>query len=299
MVTCGQQFAQQWVKHLYSVVIIQTSTRCLMSFLTSIQDLSVFVVEPSAVQSQFIEKHLHKIGVVNTTVFRDGSSALKAMQSIQPEVLISSMHLPDMTGGDLVAHMRDNDLTRGVAFILVSSETNPHYLEPVRQNGSSAILGKPFTIEQLKQALATTMDYLNPDADKLRVSSDIELESINVLLVDDSHIARGFIRRVLENLGIQKFTEAENGKQATALIEEHYFDLVVTDYNMPEMDGKELTNYIRTQSWQSSVPILMVTSETNESRLAAVEQAGVSGVCDKPFEPAIVRKLLEQMLRSD
>jgi two-component system chemotaxis response regulator CheY len=257
------------------------------------------VVEPSAVQSQFIEKHLHKIGVVNTTVFRDGSSALKAMQSIQPEVLISSMHLPDMTGGDLVAHMRDNDLTRGVAFILVSSETNPHYLEPVRQNGSSAILGKPFTIEQLKQALATTMDYLNPDADKLRVSSDIELESINVLLVDDSHIARGFIRRVLENLGIQKFTEAENGKQATALIEEHYFDLVVTDYNMPEMDGKELTNYIRTQSWQSSVPILMVTSETNESRLAAVEQAGVSGVCDKPFEPAIVRKLLEQMLRSD
>ncbi|MBU0688270.1 MAG: response regulator [Gammaproteobacteria bacterium] len=270
-----------------------------MSFLTSIHDLSVFVVEPSAVQSQFIELYLKKIGVMSTTIFRDGNSVLTAMQSNLPQVVISAMHLPDMTGGDLVGHMRANELTSGVAFILVSSETNPHYLEPVRQNGSSAILGKPFTIEQLKTALATTLDYLNPDADKIHVSSEIDLEAINVLLVDDSHLARGFIRRVLENLGIQKFTEAENGKQATELIEEHYFDLVVTDYNMPEMDGRELTNYIRTQSWQSSVPILMVTSEQNESRLAAVEQAGVSGVCDKPFETAVVRKLLEQMLRTD
>jgi len=81
-----------------------------------------------------------------------------------------------------------------------------------------------------------------------------------------------------------------------AIIQQQYFDLVVTDYNMPEMDGRELTEYIRTQSWQSSVPILMVSSESNESRLAAVTQAGVSGVCDKPFEPAMVRGLLQKML---
>lgn len=270
-----------------------------MTFLTSIHDLRVFVIEPSAVQSQFIELHLQKIGVMSTTVFRDGSSALIAMQSNLPEVVISSMHLPDMTGGELVASMRESERTSGVAFILVSSETNPHYLEPVRQSGSSALLGKPFTIEQLKKALATTLDYLNPDMDKIEVDSEVDLETVKVLIVDDSRSARAFIRRVLENLGMQNFTEAENGKQAAGLIEQHYFDLVVTDYNMPEMDGQELTNYIRTKSWQSTVPILMVTSESNQSRLAAVEQAGVSGVCDKPFEPAIVKRLLEQMLRVD
>lgn len=270
-----------------------------MSFLTDIRDLSVFVVEPSAAQSQFIETYLKNIGVMLTTIFKDGSSALKAMQDRRPDVVISSMHLPDMTGGDLVARMRDDDWTSHIAFILISSESSPRYLEPVRQSGSSALLGKPFTIEQLKKALSTSLDYLNPDAKKLEVGSDIDLETLKVLLVDDSRSARAFMRHVLENLGIQYFTEAENGKQAVAIIQQHYFDLVVTDYNMPEMDGRELTEYIRTQSWQSTVPILMVSSENNQSRLAAVAQAGVSGVCDKPFEPEVVKGLLEKMLRAD
>ena len=270
-----------------------------MAFITSIRDLSVFVVEPSSAQSQLIESMLKKIGVMFTKVFKDGASALKAMQDNPPGVVVSSMHLPDMTGGDLVARMRADEQMRSIAFILVSSETRPHYLEPVRQNGSSAIIGKPFTVAQLKQALATSLDFLNPDTGKIAVSNDIDLETICVLLVDDSRSARAFTRRVLENLGIQHFTEAENGKQAVGLIQQHYFDLVVTDYNMPEMDGRELTEYIRTQSWQSSVPILMVSSESNQGRLAAVAQAGVSGVCDKPFEPAVIRELLAKMLRAD
>ena len=270
-----------------------------MTFLTNIGDLSVYVVEPSAAQSNFIELQLNKIGVRFTTVFKDGADAFKAMQENLPDLIISAMHLPDMTGGELVVNMRANDSTSQIAFILVSSESNPRYLEPVRQNGSCAILGKPFTMEQMKKALSTSLDYLKPDADKLAVSSEIDLEAVKVLLVDDSRSARGFMRRVLENLGIQHFTEAENGKQAVEIIQQHYFDLVVTDYNMPEMDGRELTEFIRTQSWQSTVPILMVSSESNQSRLSAVVQAGVSGVCDKPFEPAVVRGLLEKMLRVD
>lgn len=270
-----------------------------MTFLTDIGDLSVFVVEPSSAQSNFIELQLKKIGIRFTTLFMDGAEAFKAMLENPPDVIISAMHLPDMTGGELVASMRANDSTSQIAFILVSSESNPRYLEPVRQNGSCAILGKPFTGEQMKKALLTSLDYLNPDSDKLDVSNEINLEAVKVLLVDDSRSARAFMRRVLANLGIQHFTEAENGKQAVEIIQQHYFDLVVTDYNMPEMDGRELTEYIRTQSWQNTVPILMVSSESNQSRLAAVAQAGVSGVCDKPFEPSVVRALLEKMLRVD
>ncbi len=270
-----------------------------MPFLTNICDLSVFVVEPSTAQSHFMELQLKEIGVVATRLFKDGGSALKDMHESRPDVVISSMHLPDMTGGDLVMHMRSDDSISDIAFILISSETRPHYLEPVRQGGSSAILGKPFTVEQLKKALTTALDYLSPDGNKIRVSNDIDLEALKVLLVDDSRSARAFIRHVLENLGIRNFTEAENGRQAAEIIQQHYFDLVVTDYNMPEMDGRELTEFIRKQSWQSTVPILMVSSESNQGRLAAVEQAGVSGVCDKPFEPNVVRGLLEKMLQPD
>lgn len=80
------------------------------------------------------------------------------------------------------------------------------------------------------------------------------------------------------------------------LLEQAMVDLVITDYNMPEMDGRELIEYIRTQSWQAEVPILMVTSEQNMGRLAAVERAGVSAICDKPFEAGSVRRLISDAL---
>ena len=96
-------------------------------------------------------------------------------------------------------------------------------------------------------------------------------------------------------MGLEKFTEAENGKQAINCLDKHSFDLIVTDYNMPEMDGKDLVYYVRNKSRQSNIPIMMVTSETNKSRLAAVENSGVSAICDKPFEPKVVSRLLRQL----
>ena len=62
------------------------------------------------------------------------------------------------------------------------------------------------------------------------------------------------------------------------------------------MDGRELIEYIRTQSWQAEVPVLMVTSEQNMGRLAAVERAGVSAICDKPFEAGSIRRLISDAL---
>ena len=222
------------------------------------------------------------------------------MRERHPDVVFSSMHLPDMTGGELVGHIRSEDWGQDSAFILISSETNPRYLEPVRQGGSCAILGKPFTIDQLKRALNTCLYYLGSHTDdKSEGADEGSLEAVKVLLVDDSRSARLYIRRVLEHLGIHDFTEAADGREAAGIVDKEFFDLVVTDYNMPEMDGRELTEYIRTKSWQSTVPILMVSSESNESRLAAVTQAGVSGVCDKPFEPTVIKALLHRMLKGE
>jgi two-component system chemotaxis response regulator CheY len=102
--------------------------------------------------------------------------------------------------------------------------------------------------------------------------------------------------RVLKNLGLEHITSAENGVAAVALIEKNFFDLVVTDYNMPEMDGETLTRYIREHSSQRSIPVLMVTSEDNASRLAAVQQAGVSGICDKPFDAITVKRMIRNLL---
>jgi two-component system chemotaxis response regulator CheY len=79
------------------------------------------------------------------------------------------------------------------------------------------------------------------------------------------------------------------------VLENQSVDLVITDYHMPEMNGRDLIEHIRASGWQQDVPILMVTSEQDSGRLAAVEQAGVSGIFDKPFDPSSVKAMLAQI----
>jgi len=104
---------------------------------------------------------------------------------------------------------------------------------------------------------------------------------------------------VLERIGFESFTEAIDGREAIPLVDNMLFDLVVTDYNMPGIDGLGLVDYIRNKSIQASVPILLVSSEQDQGRLAAVIDAGVSAVCDKPFEMGLVRSLIKQIFGTE
>ena len=259
----------------------------------SIHDLAITVVEPSGVQAQIIAGHLHSIVVRDVQTFANGADALRYIGSFPPDLVISAMYLPDMTGAELVQQLRADANLEDLPFMLISSETSFAMLDPIRQAGVIAILPKPFAPADLRKALAATLEFVNPDTEAL---ADITLDDLKVLVVDDSGMARKHISRVLGNLGIENITTAENGRAAVALIEKDFFDLVVTDYNMPEMDGEMLTRHIREHSSQRSIPVLMVTSEGDSSRLAAVQQAGVSGICDKPFDTATVKKMIRNML---
>lgn len=255
--------------------------------------LDVLLVEPSPTQMKIIRERVSGLGIAQMREADGMQSALAAMQQKLPDVVISALYLPDADGTDLVQTMRSTEPLQHVAFVLVSSETRPQALDPVRQSGVCGILPKPFSDAQLRRVLEATADFL---AEGETDDADIDFESLRVLLVDDSGNARRFMRRVLENIGLRDFVEAENGLEAVAHLDKTMFDLIVTDYNMPEMDGRALVEYVRQQSWQASVPILMVTSESDMSRLAAVEQAGVSGICDKPFEATSIRSLLRRAL---
>jgi two-component system chemotaxis response regulator CheY len=264
-----------------------------MALTTSLADLSVLLVEPSQMQAHLVERMLANQGVRRVKTVESGLAALAELsENSEGLVVISSLYLPDMAGTDLVAAMREDEALESIPFILVSSETRPQVLEPVRQSGACSIVAKPFTEQQLSRALYAAADYLNPPADV----DAAEIENLRILLVDDSLASRRHLRRMLADLGVEKITEAADGKEAVALLQATTVDLVITDYNMPEMDGRELTEYIRTQSWQCDVPVLMVTSEQNMGRLAAVERAGVSAICDKPFEAGTIRRLITDSL---
>jgi len=258
-----------------------------------LDELKILMVEPSLAQQHHIERCLHGLGIKHIQSVNCGAVAMQTLAEMSPDLVISAMHLPDMTGTDLILKIRTGNVCRNVPYMLISSETHYRYLEPIRQAGVISTLPKPFSREQLAKAIYAVLDYIDPD--ELAVA-DRDLEEIKVLLVDDSETSRRHIRLLLSRMGVEQVVEVDNGPAALNEIEHDFFDLIVTDYHMPEMNGKELIECIRHDSKQSSVPILMVSGEHDQQRLAAVRQAGVSAICDKPFEPTQIKSLIERII---
>lgn len=260
-----------------------------------ISDLAILLIEPSKMQLKVITNHLAEEGVSSIDTASSGSEAIDILNQHTPDLIISSMYLPDMTATELVLQVKTSESLKDVPFMLISSETKFSALDPIRQAGVVAILPKPFSHDDLKRALRNTIEYIDPEEITFE---HYDIESVRVLVVDDSFMARKHITRVLNNMGIRNITEAKNGKEGIEIFSqtEDAFDLIVTDYNMPEMDGQGLIEYIRTVMKNAFIPILMVTSEENEARLSNIQQAGVSGICDKPFEPQTVKEMLFRVL---
>lgn len=259
-------------------------------------DLSILLVEPSKTQQKIIAKHLQQEDVTSIEFAESISQAQSMIQLRSPDLVACAMHFPDGSALDLVKILKQNPNTEDVPLMLVSSEHRKEQLEEFRQSGVVAILPKPFDSKDLRTALNSTLDLLT--ADELELSY-FDVHSLRVLVVDDSKLARNFVCRVLNTLGIVRLTQAHDGSDAIEKLKVNNYDLVVTDYNMPEVNGKELTEYIRNESDQSHIPVLMVSSESNEAHLANIEQSGVNAMCDKPFEPENVRKILYRLLEGD
>lgn len=259
----------------------------------TLNELSVLMVEPSNTQAKIITNELKDAGIDHIEYVTTGNDAYQHMKQKHCDLTISAMYLSDMSCIDLVHKIRSDEDLMDIAYILISSETHKEMLEPVRQAGVTALLPKPFEASQFRKALYNSLDYLEPDAIHLE---NVIVEDLEVLIVDDSAFSRKQIRRVLTEMGIERFTEADNGASAIPLIESKFFDLIVTDYHMPDVDGQALTDYIRNESNQKSVPLLMVTSEGDQSVLTTVQQSGVSAICNKPFEVNGVRSAIERLL---
>jgi len=258
-----------------------------------LDEICVLVVEPSASQRQVLRRHLSNQCIHRVTEASSGEEALEILSNTEQQLVVSAMYLPDMTASDLITTLRESDDRAEIPFMLLSSEDRPCLLEPLRQAGVIALLTKPLGKGALRRALLNTLQFLNPDA----LESDFfDPAQLKVLVVDDAAFARAHICLVLKTLGITNITQACDGSEAVAELCLRDFDLVVTDYNMPNMDGRELTEWIRTERGDTDTPILMVTSEHNESRLSAISQSGVSAVCDKPFHADTIKQLITQAL---
>jgi len=120
----------------------------------------------------------------------------------------------------------------------------------------------------------------------------------NILLVDDSPAMRSFLRRVLDLSGLEvgRCLEAGNGQEALDLLAREWIDLVLTDLNMPVMDGEELVRRLAADESFRSVPVLVVSTDRTEARIRQLLQLGARGYVAKPFLPETLRAEMDRVL---
>ena len=118
---------------------------------------------------------------------------------------------------------------------------------------------------------------------------------IKVLVVDDMSTMRRIVKNVLRQIGFSDIVEAENGQDALTKLKAGGFGLVVSDWNMPVMQGIELLRAVRADADLKTLPFLMVTAEAQKENLIEAVQAGVSNYVVKPFTAEVLQGKLEKI----
>lgn len=115
------------------------------------------------------------------------------------------------------------------------------------------------------------------------------------LVVDDFSTMRRIVRNLLKELGYSNIEEAEDGAMGLAKLKDGSFDFVVSDWNMPNMDGLTMLKHIRADENLKSLPVLMVTAEAKKENIIAAAQAGANGYVVKPFTAATLDEKLAKI----
>ena len=106
---------------------------------------------------------------------------------------------------------------------------------------------------------------------------------MRVLVVDDFATMRKIVKNVLKQINLENATEAENGKQALELLKKEEIDLIISDWNMPEMSGIELLRACKADPKTRHIPFIMVTAEAHKESVLEAIKAGVDNYISKPF----------------
>jgi two-component system, chemotaxis family, chemotaxis protein CheY len=122
--------------------------------------------------------------------------------------------------------------------------------------------------------------------------------NLKFLVVDDFSTMRRIVKNLLQELGYNDITEADDGNTALPLLKGGSFDILITDWNMPGMPGLELLKAVRADERLAKLPVLMLTAEAKREQIVEAAQAGVSGYVIKPFTAITLKEKLDKILAS-
>ncbi|MFK7835805.1 MAG: response regulator [Sulfitobacter sp.] len=121
-------------------------------------------------------------------------------------------------------------------------------------------------------------------------------DQIRIMVVDDMSTSRGLITQALDAFGVRNVSTAENGKQALQVLASKPAHLVISDYNMPEMDGLQLLHYLRATPKTKGIGFVLITGRAEQQIIDHGKKLGMNNYLKKPFQPDELRNCIEAVV---
>ncbi|AJD49330.1 Response regulator CheY [Isoalcanivorax pacificus W11-5] len=122
-------------------------------------------------------------------------------------------------------------------------------------------------------------------------------KDMSILVVDDFPTMRRIVRSLLKELGFNNVDEAEDGQEALSRLRSGSFEFVLSDWNMPNLDGLEMLKQMRADAALKDLPVLMITAEAKKENIIAAAQAGANGYIVKPFTAVTLEEKLNKIFQ--
>ena len=269
------------------------------------KNLPVLVVDDNATNRHIFETILSK-WMMKPTLVEDGQAALEAVDVAERKgdpfgLILLDYQMPEMDGICVVKHMKKKRHAINIPIILLTSSTEIGLSEKCRAAGIIDYLIKPVLQTQLRDVIIQVLEKKKtqpeirqePDSDAPRNAGG----KLHVLLAEDNLINQHLVKSILEKEG-HKVTIVGNGVEAVAEFNEHPFDLIIMDVQMPKMNGFEAVSVIRDKEQQTGqrTPIIAATAHAMEKDKQRCLEAGMNAYIAKPINSKKLLELIDTMI---
>lgn len=242
----------------------------------------LFIDDTQLYHTMFVPE-LKKIGY-NVLQSFNSEEAYKLAFYKNVDLIILDIEMPNINGYDLCKKFKSNNYTQNIPVILFSLFSSDTALEYGFHSGADDYVIKNITKSNL---IAKVEKYLNTNS---------IIRNENILIVEDSITVRNIISQSLTNHGFYLIDEAESGYEALKFLKLKKYQLIITDYEMPEMNGYELCYKIKSNNNYNDIPIIILSKNNQEVNIFKFEALGIYTFITKPFDSYRLLAEIEKLL---
>lgn len=240
----------------------------------------ILIVDNSTANRRNLVVFLNELGFETVVEATDGIEAFNYLNQHDFKLVITEINLPKMDGIELLKSIKISDLKGHVPVFVCGKDTSEDIVKQAIGFQANGFLQKPIDKEKLKALIESTFNLKNK-----KLNTDMQ-----ILVVDDVLSARKVARKTLKKLGFQNIIEVKSAREAVKEVLKKEIDLILTDWCMPEIDGNELIKMLKSKDETKDIPVIMVSSFSDNNKIIEATKSGAKGFIAKPYGVEVLKQ---------